>query len=170
MSMTLKDAHKEALRVFRECQGVEAAFQQMLVEACEPIYLEVLRDATTNAINLPIYTIIQYLYDTYGAISPETLKEKRIEIENIQFDPNLPIDVIFNKIEKFTHLAEAARSPLNQKTVDRFCLQHFSRCDHFHEVSHRLGRETANESNMDSNENRLQKSTKRVKENRRYTS
>ena len=87
----------------------------MLVEACKPIYLEALRDATTNAINLPIYTIIQYLYDTYGAISPETLKEKRIEIENIQFDPNLPIDVIYNKIEKFTHLAEAARSPLNQK-------------------------------------------------------
>ena len=108
MAMTMKDAHKEALRVFRECQGVEAAFQQMLVEACEPIYLEALRDATTNAINLPIYTIIQYLYDTYGAITPEMLKEKRIELENMQFDSNLPIDVIFNKIEKFTHISEAA--------------------------------------------------------------
>ena len=97
----------------------------MLVEACKPIYLEALRDATTNSINLPIYTINQYLYDTYGAISPETLREKRTEVENIQFDPNLPIDVIFNKIEKFTHISEAARSPLTQKQSTDFAYNIF---------------------------------------------
>ena len=60
MAMTMKDAHKEALRVFRECQGVEAAFQQMLVEACEPIYLEALRDATTRLFS--ISTILTELF------------------------------------------------------------------------------------------------------------
>ena len=95
--------------------GCPSSISKMLVEACKPIYLDALRDATTNSINLPISTIIQYLYDTYGAITPETLKEKRVEIENTLFDPNLPIDVIFNKIEKFTHISEAARSPLTQK-------------------------------------------------------
>ena len=35
--MTMKDAHKEAIWVFREYQAVEAAFQQMIVEACDPI-------------------------------------------------------------------------------------------------------------------------------------
>ena len=51
---TLQDQHKEELRLFRECQGVEAALQQQLIEAVDPIYLEAIRDATTNAIGLPI--------------------------------------------------------------------------------------------------------------------
>ena len=74
---TMQDLHKEELRLFRECQGVEAALQAQLVEAVDPMYLEALRDADTNAIGLPIYDIVRYLYDTYGDISPETLEEER---------------------------------------------------------------------------------------------
>ena len=48
MTMTMKVAHKKSLRLFREYQGVKAASQQMLVEACDPIYLEALCDATTT--------------------------------------------------------------------------------------------------------------------------
>ena len=75
MAMTMKDTHKEALRVFRELNAVEAALQQMLVEAIDPIYIEAIRDRATNSINLPIFDIIQYLYDTYGNIKPETLEQ-----------------------------------------------------------------------------------------------
>ena len=77
MARTMTGAHKEDLRIFRECQGVEAALQQQLIEAIDPIYLEAIRDGTTNAIGLPIYDIIRYLYDTYGDIAPETLEEER---------------------------------------------------------------------------------------------
>ena len=124
---TMQELNKENLRLFRECQGVEAALQQQLIEAVDPIYLEALRDATTNAINLPIYDIVRYLYDTYGDIAPEKLEEERQKINQLTFDPILPVDVIFTKIEKFTNLAEAARSPLNQKQSIDFAYNAFRR-------------------------------------------
>ena len=97
----------------------------MIIEAIVLIYLEALRDANTNSIDLPIHNIIQYLYDTYGNISPETLKEKNIEFETLKYNPNLPIDVIFNKIEKFTNIAEAACSPITQKQSIDFAYNTF---------------------------------------------
>ena len=51
------------MRLFQEYQAVEAAFQQMLIEAIDDVYLEAIRDANTNSINLSTYDIIQYLYD-----------------------------------------------------------------------------------------------------------
>ena len=47
---TIQDLHKEELFLFQEYQGVEAALQQQLIKAVDPIYFEALRDAYTNAI------------------------------------------------------------------------------------------------------------------------
>ena len=131
MARTMTDAHKEELRVFRECQGVEAALQQQLVLAIDPIYLEALRDINTNAIGLPIYDIIKYLYDTYGDISPETLEEERQKTNQLTYDPALPVDIIFTKIVAFTNLAEAASSPLSQKQCIDFAYNAFRRSGAF---------------------------------------
>ena len=131
MARTMTETHKEELRVFRECQGVKAALQQQLVEAIDPIYLEAIRDANTNAIGLPIYDIIRYLYDTYGDISPEMLEEERQKANQLTYDPALPVDVIFTKIVQFTNLAEAARSPLSQKQSIDFAYNAFRRSGAF---------------------------------------
>ena len=114
MTTTLRDQHKEALRLFLECKNVEKALQQQLSEAIDNIYLDALRDANTNALNVPIRDVLQYLYDTYGDIAPEILTEKRQIVEQMVFDPSLPIDVLFNAIEVFTDIAESARAPLTQ--------------------------------------------------------
>ena len=101
------------------------------MEAIDPIYLEAIRDATTNTIGLPIYYIIRYLYDTYGNISPETLKEERQKTNQLTYDPALPVDIIFTKIVQFTNLAEAARSPLSQKQSIDFAYNAFRRSGAF---------------------------------------
>ena len=112
---------------FSRIPGVEAALKQQLIEAVDPMYLEAVRDSNTNAIGLPTYDIIRYLYDTYGDISPETLEEERQKINLLTFDPSLPVDIIFTKITKFTDLAEAARSPLTQKQSVDFAYNAFRR-------------------------------------------
>ena len=48
MSNTLRDQHKERLRVFREVQGVEQALRQQIVSAIEPQYLEAFRSSDTG--------------------------------------------------------------------------------------------------------------------------
>ena len=127
MARTITETHKENMRIFRECTGVEAALTQQLVEAIDSIYLEALRDPTTNAIGLPIYDVIRYLYDTYGDISPETLEEERQKTNQLTYDPALPVGVIFTNIVKFCNLAEAARSPLSQKQSIDFAYNAFRR-------------------------------------------
>ena len=54
MSTNMRISHEEALRVFKECKGVEKALLQQFLEVYDNIYLDALRDANTNAINLPI--------------------------------------------------------------------------------------------------------------------
>ena len=51
MAIRMKDAHKEALCILREINAVEAALQQMLVEAIDSIYIKAIRDRATNSIN-----------------------------------------------------------------------------------------------------------------------
>ena len=58
--------------------------------------------------------MLQYLYDMYGDIAPEILSKKRQTVETMVFNPALPINVIFNAIEKFTDIAEASGSPITQ--------------------------------------------------------
>ena len=112
---------------FSRIPGVEAALKQQLIEAVDPMYLEAVRDSNTNAIGLPTYDIIRYLYDTYGDISPETLEEERQKTNLLTFDLSLPAYIIFTKITKFTDLAEAARSPLTQKQSVDFAYNSFRR-------------------------------------------
>ena len=54
MFTILREQHKEAPLLFIEYRNVEKAPQQQLTKAIDPVYLDALRDANTNAINLPI--------------------------------------------------------------------------------------------------------------------
>ena len=69
----------------------------------------------TNAINLPIRDVIQYLYNSYGEILQESLVEERQQVEFLTFNHSLLINIIINQIEKYTVLVEGARSLLTQK-------------------------------------------------------
>ena len=73
-----------------------------------------MRDANTNDINLLVQEVVVYLCDTYSDIAPELISKKRAQVEALTFDPALPIDIVFNSIEKFTDMAESARASLTQ--------------------------------------------------------
>ena len=73
MTATLRDQHKEALLLFLKCKNAEKALQQQLTKAIDTIYLDVLHNSNTNALNFPIQDVLQYLYNTYGGIAPEIL-------------------------------------------------------------------------------------------------
>ena len=78
------------------------------------MYLQALQDSNTNSINLPIWDVIQYLYDTYRDIFSDLLAEKRTEVEGMTYDPSLPINVLFTTMEKYTNIAESTGAPISQ--------------------------------------------------------
>jgi hypothetical protein len=81
MITTLKDAHNEQLRLFREVEGVEKALIQQIVKAIEPTYLASLRDRNSNSLRGTVNKILAHLQTTYGRISPQMMETKNKNYE-----------------------------------------------------------------------------------------
>ena len=68
MSNTLTSQFKESLRVYHEVENVDKALKQQLIAAVEPMYLEPMKDRTSDTIVRPLYEVLEYLFDQYGRI------------------------------------------------------------------------------------------------------
>ena len=111
---SLRDTHAEAVRVFREVTGVEKALIQQLVIAIDGPYLVALRNRHTNSITGPIAVILKHLQENYGKITPQVLQEKDDALMRMSYNPQEPIDVIFNAIEDLNELATIANTPMSE--------------------------------------------------------
>ena len=58
--------------MYHEVKNVDKALKKQLVKALEPMYLDEVRDRTTDTIIIPVHEVLEHLFDTYGDISPET--------------------------------------------------------------------------------------------------
>ena len=82
----LRDSHVENLWVFREYIGVKNALKQQLVAAINAIWLQAICNPIINSITMPILEVIQYLFQIYGRITPDTLHEKEVAISTTVYD------------------------------------------------------------------------------------
>jgi hypothetical protein len=115
MAATLKEEHKEKLRLFREVEGVEKALIQQIVKAVRPEYLNALRNRSTNSINGPVYNIIDHLSTTYGRVTAQMFDDKSELLRQMTYDPNQPIDNIFTAVDELADFAELARNNITQR-------------------------------------------------------
>ena len=110
-----RDEHAEALRVFQEYLGVERALIQQIVAAVEPKYLKALRNPVTNKITQSIPIIFDYLFETYGDVTPQELRHLTTQVESLNFPPNEPVDTIFTEIDDLGTIAELAHAPMTEQ-------------------------------------------------------
>ena len=62
---------------------------------------------------------MKYLINLYGQITPEQFRELKKEMEEYVYDPTLPIDLLFNKIEFFADLTNfAGKSFSDEEKID----------------------------------------------------
>ena len=90
--------HVEAMRVFREVLRVNQALRQQIVAAIKLKYKRALRLPRTNKITQMIPKIFEYLFQTYGDITPQDLKELMTRVENITLPPEERVNTIFAEI------------------------------------------------------------------------
>ena len=83
--------------------------QRHIQDAIDNKYLETLVDKDTQRITEDIPTVLQYLFNTYGEIPSEEVKQKEAELRAMSYHPADPMILLFNPIEKLRKLAEAAR-------------------------------------------------------------
>ena len=101
--------HNEAVRLYHECNNVEQALRQQIVKAVDESFLLALKDRTTQTILAPIHDIIQFLFTNHGKVTQAKLQDEEQVVKSFAFNPNDPIDVVFNKIEDLLDLSVAAK-------------------------------------------------------------
>ena len=76
-----REEFKDNTKLFREANGVEDALLTQLNQALPPLYLEHYRDINSQKITTRLQIILQELFDTYGEISDEQVKEEEAELK-----------------------------------------------------------------------------------------
>ena len=74
-------------------------------------------DKNTQLINKDVPTVLKYLFDLYGRVPSEEVKQKEAEIKAMIFHPADPIILLYNPINKLIKMAVAAKIPYTDKRV-----------------------------------------------------
>jgi HPt (histidine-containing phosphotransfer) domain-containing protein len=113
VATAMKEQHVEAKRLYEECDGIENAMKQQLLNAFELDYLTDLIDRNTQSLTHSIPEIFEHLYKSYGTISLAEFYEKQQQLEDAPLDLQVPLTVLWNKIEDLQELAEHIQSPIS---------------------------------------------------------
>ena len=108
-AFALKEEHEEAKRKYCECKNIENASQRHIQDSMERKYLEHFVDEDTELSHDDIPDILNYLFDDYGRVPSEEVKEQENEIRQMNFHPADPMIMLCNPIEKLQRLAQAAK-------------------------------------------------------------
>ena len=86
-----------------------------VVAAIKLKYLKAIRNPVTNKIIHSIPDIFDYLFETYGDVTPQELRHLTTQVESMAFPLNEPVDTVFTKIDDLGTIAELARAPMTEQ-------------------------------------------------------
>lgn len=98
-SLSRKICSWRPVRTYNECQAVEQVLQNQLVDAIPPAYLNSLRNVNSDMINDSIPTIITFFTTNYCQLIDQELSDRKDELKKTPFNPDEPVDLIFNRIK-----------------------------------------------------------------------
>ena len=105
--------HAESLRVFHEIRGIERTLFQQIVQAIDSTYLASARDRNTGQFNGTAYQTLHHLISVHGKISPSQLNDLESTTKNMVYDPQSPVDVVFNQVEDLIEFGDMALCPFS---------------------------------------------------------
>jgi hypothetical protein len=101
---------QDNLAAFNICNLIERTIVQQINTALDDNCLANLFDNHTGLLEGTIPHIIQRLFDTYGAITPQSLAAKKAKIKALSYNHSRPIVKNFTAINKYASMAEAAHA------------------------------------------------------------
>ena len=99
-AMNIREEHKRAMGVYRECREVERALMRHITTAVESKYIDFLKNDDTDLIDDDIPTVLTYLFSNYGKVPTRTVKDKEQEVLTTPFVPSDPMVTIYRPIEQ----------------------------------------------------------------------
>ena len=98
------------MQSFKLCNIIERAIIQQINTAVDPDCLSDLIDNKTGLLEGPVHLIMAQLFETYGAITPQTLTSAKAALETTTYNHAKPITTVFTAINEYANMAEVAES------------------------------------------------------------
>jgi hypothetical protein len=102
--------HKEATQVYRTYHNVDQAIKKLIIESFDNAYLNALSDEIVGYANCTSLQLLTHLLTYYAMISPTELTQN-YEGLNAPYDPNQPIETLFQQIQDARAFAVAGGKP-----------------------------------------------------------
>jgi hypothetical protein len=100
--------HREATQVYRKYHNVDQAIKKLIIESFDDAYLNALSDEIVGYANCTSLQLLSHILTYYAMIAPTELTQN-YERLNTAYDPNLPIETLFQQIQDARAFAVAGR-------------------------------------------------------------
>jgi hypothetical protein len=108
--------HREAAQVYRTYHNVDQAVKKLIIEAFDDAYLNALSDEIVGYANCTSLQLLTHLLTYYAMIAPTELTHN-YERLNTQYDPNRPIETLFQQIQDAWAFAVAGGQPYGNAII-----------------------------------------------------
>jgi hypothetical protein len=102
--------HKEATQVYHTYHNVDQAIKNLIIESFDDAYLNALSDEIVGYANCTSLQLLTRLLTYYAMIAPAELTQNYKRL-NAPYDPNQPIEMLFQKIQDARAFAVAGGQP-----------------------------------------------------------
>ena len=107
----MQQNHEACQQAYEKVIHVKAALKKFLVESIHPDFLLEIRNPITMKLEGTILQIMARLFSTYGNLTARSLMEKQQALVNYTYDPQTPIDRLFNQAQEFQEYASFHGTP-----------------------------------------------------------
>jgi hypothetical protein len=108
--------HREATQVLRTYHNVDQAIKKLIIEFFDDAYLNALSDEIVGYANCTSLQLLTHLLTYYAKIAPTELTQN-YERLNTPYDPNQPIETLFQQIQDARDFAVAGGQPYGAATI-----------------------------------------------------
>jgi hypothetical protein len=109
-------AFTEATNLFKQYDLADKALKQLLLGAVDDMFVRCLQTKYIGYLNVSTRQILDHLYSQYARISAADLQENDVAFKTA-YDPNLPIETLFDQIENAVNYAAAGNTPYSPQQV-----------------------------------------------------
>jgi hypothetical protein len=108
--------HKEATCIYHTCNNVDQAFKKLIIDAFEDQFLNALSDEVVSYANHTSLDLLTHLLTYCTMIAPTKLTQNCDRL-NTPYDPNQPIESLFQKIQDARAFAVAGGQPYGDTMI-----------------------------------------------------
>jgi hypothetical protein len=105
-----RHTYDDNMEIFKSCNLIERTIVQQINTALDEDVLADLIDDETGLLTGTVPEILQSLFDTYGAITPQSLAAAKAKLETTTYNHSRPIVNIFTAINDYANMADAAEA------------------------------------------------------------